>query len=204
MKIYVVGSGYNYANWIEGAKLVYQPKFAEMLLFTGGADVSPALYGQPMGKYTSINKERDIRELEIYNEYKHLPKLGICRGAQLLTVLSGGKLIQHVENHSFPHDLITSDAVLNINSYHHQMMYPFDVEHKLLGWTKNISDVFLDGDDKNVRMTVEPEVVWYPQTRSFCIQGHPEMMKYGKTHIWLNSQMQRHMGYKPTSFSEFY
>src|SRR5690606_5736000 len=75
-----------------------------MLVFTGGHDVDPALYGEPVGEYTSCNKKRDILESTIYSCYRNFPKIGVCRGAQFLTVMNGGGLIQHVNNHTTSHN----------------------------------------------------------------------------------------------------
>lgn len=170
-------------------------------LFTGGADVSPDLYGEPIGMATSINQQRDIDESDLFELLWNKPKLGICRGSQFLTVKSGGRLIQHVENHTHDHyidvnniefikytkkkeDYIPSsniDRTLTITSTHHQMMFPYNLKknnYTIIGWSKKYrSNVYLDGNNKQIDVPenfLEPEIVYYNTTNSLCIQGHPE------------------------------
>ena len=69
----------------------------DLIVFTGGEDVNPQYYGEQLGKYTHINSNRDNKEVDCFNRFRNVvPMLGICRGNQLLTVLNGGKVIQHV------------------------------------------------------------------------------------------------------------
>lgn len=154
----------------------------DLILFTGGADVDPDQYEEPIGKYTSINKERDAKEIDIFYKFRHIPKLGICRGAQLLTVLAGGKLIQHVEGHGEKHYISIKDfGDYMIPSTHHQMMYPYELNRKnfeLKAWSSNFrSTTYLDGNNKEIETPIdflEPEIVEYPSIKALCIQGHPE------------------------------
>jgi putative glutamine amidotransferase len=68
------------------------------LMFTGGSDVDPALYGEPPHPTTNVKPERDTAELVLMRAAldADLPVLAICRGLQLLTVAYGGKLHQHL------------------------------------------------------------------------------------------------------------
>lgn len=66
-------------------------------LFTGGHDVSPALYGQPAsGQCEACCQERDEMETILFSLIfeQDKPALGICRGIQLINVLMGGTLYQ--------------------------------------------------------------------------------------------------------------
>lgn len=167
----------------------------DLVLFTGGADVNPSLYGEMKGKNTYINEKRDEVDSNMFYNLAHVPKIGICRGAQLLTVLSGGKLIQHVEGHSTTHSIAFLKKYIpyiysgssskfidrDITSTHHQMMYPFNLKRnkfEMIAWSKfNNSSTYLNGDDKEIDLVddfVEPEIVFYKQSNSLCIQGHPE------------------------------
>jgi anthranilate synthase component 2/putative glutamine amidotransferase len=69
------------------------------LILAGGADVDPARYDQDAGAHTTATRpERDASELALLQAALDLdlPLLAICRGMQLLNVLLGGTLIQHV------------------------------------------------------------------------------------------------------------
>ncbi len=71
----------------------------DALVLVGGGDVDPAHYGQEPGPTTSgINPERDANELALLAAALEagVPVLAICRGVQLLDVLLGGTLHQHL------------------------------------------------------------------------------------------------------------
>ena len=69
------------------------------LVFTGGSDIDPALYGQaPEPETVPVVRHRDDSELELLHAALDggLPVLGVCRGMQLLNVALGGTLVQHL------------------------------------------------------------------------------------------------------------
>ena len=69
------------------------------LLITGGNDVNPDTYGQePNPNNDKPAPERDDWEFALLRGAlaRHLPVLGICRGAQVLNVALGGTLHQHL------------------------------------------------------------------------------------------------------------
>lgn len=170
-------------------ELLEKPRAVHFIFYSGGADVNPNIYGELQGKHTNIDAPRDEICKTIFNNYIRTPKLGFCRGSQFITAMSGGKLIQHVEGHATgkQHEIEVHfekqvhPTTYKITSTHHQMMYPFDLEdhnYNLLGWSKvSKSMVYLDGEDKQIELPVkfvEPEIIYYPQTRALAIQGHPE------------------------------
>lgn len=171
----------------------------DLVVFTGGEDVDPSIYGEKKGKFTYSNPTRDHLEIETFNNISfNVPKLGICRGAQLLTVLNQGKLIQHVENHNNSNHRITmtqdSDYedgyVYNISlpSDHHQMMYPYnlkDDQYELLAHSEFfLSETYLNGNNEEIKLPnnfLEPEIVYYKNNNSLAIQPHPEWIQDFKT-----------------------
>jgi len=69
------------------------------LIFSGGSDLDPDLYGQEAHpETTGIVAERDSAELVLLRAalVRDLPVLAICRGSQVLNVALGGELIQHL------------------------------------------------------------------------------------------------------------
>lgn len=69
------------------------------LIFTGGSDVHPDLYGHsPHPRLGQTIRERDDFELRLARGAiaRRIPILGICRGMQLLNVALGGTLEQHL------------------------------------------------------------------------------------------------------------
>lgn len=69
------------------------------VLFTGGDDIDPALYGQaPHATYTPAEDGRDTYEIALARAAvaAGLPILAICRGMQVLNVALGGTLVQDI------------------------------------------------------------------------------------------------------------
>lgn len=160
--------------------LVTDINHADLVVFTGGADVSPHLYGDHKHPYTGNNPLRDVREQRTYNYARELniPMVGICRGGQFLNVMSGGRMYQHVSNHTMSHeivDVITGETVY-VTSTHHQMMMPSE-KGLIVAVSSGVSsdrewfdqEVFRrDNTDQGI------EVVFYEHTKSLCFQPHPE------------------------------
>jgi putative glutamine amidotransferase len=69
------------------------------LIFSGGSDLDPELYGQdPHPKTVGVVEERDRAELALLEAAlaRDMPVLAICRGSQVLNVARGGDLVQHL------------------------------------------------------------------------------------------------------------
>jgi putative glutamine amidotransferase len=69
------------------------------IVFSGGADVDPALYGAaPHPETDEPQARRDAGELALLSAAleRDLPTLAVCRGFQLLNVARGGDLVQHI------------------------------------------------------------------------------------------------------------
>jgi putative glutamine amidotransferase len=76
------------------------PRYVHLIdgiLFSGGNDLDPSLYGQPWHpKAQPIDPERQKFELALLAEIerRRTPALGICLGSQLMNVYRGGSLNQ--------------------------------------------------------------------------------------------------------------
>jgi gamma-glutamyl-gamma-aminobutyrate hydrolase PuuD len=157
----------------------------DVVLFGGGADIYPGLYGEEPGMYAGVNRmgTRDTLEKLYFDLAQGVGAacLGVCRGAQLLCALSGGKVIQHVTHHAGEnHSIETVEGEdLLVSSCHHQMMNPFTLkpeQYKLVAWAHNRSTCYLTENEKTFKMPTEPEVVYFPETKSLGMQYHPEFM----------------------------
>lgn len=188
-KVYVVGlTDKEYASWLNDYLLTDNLEEADIVMFTGGEDVDPSLYGCEKHSTTYSNLKRDYAEKAIFEQVKpNQLCVGICRGAQLLTVLNGGLLIQNVSGHAMfgTHTIINlhgSDRY-EITSTHHQMQYPFNLESGIdfdLLYVTNKRSLFYEGDGIEKSPTYEPEIVLYHKEglpKCLAIQGHPEIMR---------------------------
>ena len=190
-KVYVVGEAKHYANFIKGVKLINDLENADIVIFTGGEDVDPSLYDAERHPLTYSNIERDLYEKSIFEKIKpNQLVVSVCRGSQLMCVLNGGKLVQHVENHGLYHThpiyFTELDMVYEITSTHHQMQYPYNLSYKdytLVAVSDGRRSSIYEGDGINTDCIVvhgEPEIVIYHKEnmpRCIAIQGHPEYMR---------------------------
>jgi gamma-glutamyl-gamma-aminobutyrate hydrolase PuuD len=152
-------------------------KNLDAVIFTGGADICPYLYGQELHPKTQPDYRRDMFEIGIHRRIPlSVPKIGICRGGQLLNVLSGGSMWQHVNNHCGEHDAIdlVTNKTVKVTSIHHQEMRPSSdaiIMAKASMATEKYSPHI---EMKDVPKDSDIEACYYPHTKSYCIQGHPE------------------------------
>lgn len=159
----------------------------DCLVLNGGADINPFIYGQKKHPRTHpVAFRRDLHELKLIKSLpKSFPKLGICRGGQLLNCLSGGSLWQDVDNHTGGHEMwdLLNNRVITVSSIHHQMMKP--AEDAIVLGCADVSTYREDDESRyefskdNKNDWDDPEILYYSDTNSLCIQGHPE---YGTYH----------------------
>lgn len=157
------------------------------IVFSGGLDVDPRLYrGQDDHETLSrIDYERDGTEIDLIRELiaLQLPMLFICRGIQILNVVLGGSLWEHVpdivgdeilhrlpDKASTPHRVsVTPDSRLarimgqtdvSTASWHHQAV-------RELAGGLNIIARAPDGIVEAIELVDRPELV--------AVQWHPEL-----------------------------
>ena len=180
-KIYVVGGHVGYANWMKG-EITNEMENADLVVFTGGEDVCPLLYGEKnIHPRTYYNLNRDYREIEAYEKALNLKKkmIGICRGHQFLSVMNGAKLIQHQHNPGNHKMTSYTKKEMTINSLHHQAVYPFllpESKYHIVGHSQDISEIHQNGLSEEYEVPVEIEAIYFPETQCLGIQCHPEMM----------------------------
>jgi len=141
----------NYAEAIAGAgglpvALPHLPALAEDLLdriealvVTGGAfDVDPALYGDAARHASvSLKEVRTATELALVRGAlaRDMPVLGICGGEQLLAVVLGGALIQHIPD-SVPNALAHEQPNPRDQAGHSVAVVPGTLLHRIVGTGK--------------------------------------------------------------------
>jgi len=112
------------------------------LLLAGGGDIQPSRYGDEDVACTNVDPVRDELEFKISADAidRDIPILGICRGFQVLNVVRGGKLVQHLYGHEALGELVqhsdvrprpgslleaaSSGQQITVNSRHHQGVTP--------------------------------------------------------------------------------
>lgn len=157
---------------------------ADLVIFGGGSDVDPALYGAKRHDTTFFNSARDSSDIDLYLLcVEHgIPMLGICRGAQFLHVMNGGVLYQDVDGHMGPHsmyDVVNNQHIDKISSVHHQMV----VENvqggmQIIGTSAKSNERALDNNNIKVGTNADIEAFFYRDTCCLGIQGHPEYEGY--------------------------
>lgn len=191
-KLYLVGgtSYFDYVNWILplGFELTKQLEESDLIVGAGGEDWGPEYYNEPYHPTTYTSDSRNQYEWEIFNKAikLNIPLVGICRSAQGASVISGGKLCQHVR-HPSSHSIKTfDDKIFKVTSSHHQMMFPFnlpDEDYKIIGFTENLSPFHEGGNQEEMNPPVEPEIVYFRKTRFLGIQNHPEWMDLNSENV---------------------
>jgi gamma-glutamyl-gamma-aminobutyrate hydrolase PuuD len=186
MKIYIVGGDVLIEEMYRerGHEVTNDFKTADIIQFTGGADVSPSLYGENKHPETSCSPMRDQVELEVYKRclLDGKPMVGICRGGQFLNVMNGGKMYQHVDGHDRTHELLDSytNQLHVVTSTHHQMMIPAIIADNrkpvvvATACEASMLEKALSVTRIKKNLWTDIEVVWYPETNSLCFQPHPE------------------------------
>lgn len=160
-------------------------KLLDALIITGGDfDINPKLYNQKKRGSKNIKNRRTNFEIAIYKNFLELnkPILGICGGAQLINVASGGTLIQDLKQNPINHEQVnprneTSHKInivnnsklfeickkklISVNSAHHQAI-------KKVGKGFKISAKSLDGIIEGIEH----------KTHKWCLglQWHPEFL----------------------------
>lgn len=164
---------------------------ADAFVLWGGQDIHPSYYGQRRGPNSQAwdkPTERDIWEWQAmkYCKANNIPIIGICRGAQFMCAFSGGKLIQHVNNHTgADHPVVCADGeMFDVTSCHHQMLDLTDTDGELLAWTPTNRSTVYYGQSaetpEHLQQALvtgtfkEPEIVYFPGINGLAIQGHPE------------------------------
>jgi putative glutamine amidotransferase len=146
---YALRENYCDVIWDAGGLPLPLPHFAEGasdyldriqgLVITGGAfDVDPALYGEGEQRHATVTlkEKRTAFEFAITRGAlaRNLPILGICGGEQLLNVVLGGPLIQHIPD-AVPNALAHEQPNPRHEPGHSVTITPGSLLHRITGVT---------------------------------------------------------------------
>lgn len=161
---------------------------ADLVVFTGGDDVNPALYGKKPHSSTRWDDERDRSDIEMYNlcYEQGIPMFGVCRGAQFLHVMNGGTLIQDISGHQAAHsiiDMATKKSILS-SSVHHQMCEKND-KMEVVAQHFSRTTRHYDNVRSETGYQADVEAYFYRDTACLGVQGHPEYRGYAGFGKWV-------------------
>ena len=152
------------------------------LVFAGGADLDPALYGEEAAPETSgLRPERDAAEAPLMRAAleQDVPVLGICRGMQLMAEVRDGALVQHLPD-TVGHE--GHRPAPGVYGLHDVRLEPGSRAHQILGDAVSVPSYHHQGLAKPGSLTVtgwadddSPEVVEEPDHRfAIGVLWHPE------------------------------
>lgn len=157
----------------------YLLEHCDGLVFTGGNDIDPTLYGEETLNDTVVPApERDAGEPRLcaLAMERDLPILGICRGIQIINVHFSGTLYQDIPaqlkteiDHRKHHDCqivpgtplweLLGEESIEVNSHHHQAVKDVAPGFAVMG---SCSDGIV-------------EAIWKPDAKFlWAVQWHPE------------------------------
>lgn len=203
-KVHIINSSDEYVHMFGkmGWEVVGIKDFfnADLIQFTGGADVTPMLYGESLHPKTYCSQRRDLEEAGYFAFAQRcsIPMAGICRGGQFLNVMNGGKMYQHANGHAKgrEHDLEDrfSGEQLSVTSTHHQMMIPgYNGEIIAVAYESKVKESY---DSVFLANEADVEVVYYDNTKSLCFQPHPEFHNADSTRDYYFELLNRYLGLK--------
>jgi len=119
------------------------------IMFTGGGDIDPALWGErPHKKTKLIHPRRQRFELLLYEQVRKLemPILALCLGMQLINVAHGGSIHQHLPDLDLDEDVDHGDH--NRLAEHNITL---DSHSKLTQWVQTQSIIVNSGHHQAVK-----------------------------------------------------
>jgi gamma-glutamyl-gamma-aminobutyrate hydrolase PuuD len=168
---------------------------ANIVIFSGGVDITPTLYDHghhPSTQHSDIIRDKAERAAYDIAKLRKKHCVGICRGAQLLHVLNGGRLFQNVDGHHGQHKVVYINEkkekyIVRVTSDHHQQM----IRHsgcKVWGYAglSTIKSTFTDNMEMAPGHLDDMEIIAYPETRTLCYQPHPEWSLKSDTNLFVD------------------
>lgn len=202
-------SGYKPYIVCEGMDVAAIAGDMDGLLLSGGKDLSPLLFGEDLewNGARKCNLVRDLFERDLYNAFlaQEKPIFGICRGFQLIGVLSNTELIQYFEQDvnklksvtqmhqqgevdiagENPVHIMECRGILEklcgkelpINSFHHQGFVLSNSTNDITnGWIHQCEEIFGWGRSRESARILEAFGIKVNGVKVAGVQYHPERM----------------------------
>lgn len=148
------------------------------IILTGGDDIRPSLYrGSAIdGNYSNERDSTEIKLLKIAVS-KSLPVLANCRGAQIMNVFFGGKLIQNIKEKNADNHVAVSHKIsiidyntrkffcktnFVVNSYHNHGIDSASLSKKLIPFAIS-NDGFIEGFYHPKHLMAG--ILWHPERK---------------------------------------
>lgn len=154
---------------LENEPIGEQVSKANVIIFSGGEDLNPYLYGEA-NKSSGYNPERDAMEYSLLASAIQQKKyiLGTCRGLQLINVFFGGTLYQDISIHHTNTGFIWRSKILEsmfpvTNSMHHQGINQLASDFIPLGFTRdNLIEAIFSSELRTLAFQFHPELIASP------------------------------------------
>lgn len=154
------------------------------LLIPGGGDITPAFFGEKNTASKNIDTELDILQIQATELFikQRKPILGICKGMQLINVVFGGTIIQHLPT-AAQHQYTTEDQ------YHPVHNAPGTLAHFLYKDSCMVNSAHHQGigtlgKDLHIMQAAEDgiaEGIYHYTLPIVGVQWHPERIDTKKT-----------------------
>jgi gamma-glutamyl-gamma-aminobutyrate hydrolase PuuD len=165
--------------------LMKHPEEVSLVMFTGGEDVHPSLYGGveiPNLCMNNIRRDEFEKKVFAFCRKYNIKMTGICRGIQFLNVMAGGAMYQHIREHAgvlyhnayFPYD----NSIKRVTSTHHQLVNLPSGSIPIAWSQPSRSDIYIGAyGDEEEPPEHEIEAAIFPNINAMGVQYHPEMLR---------------------------
>jgi putative glutamine amidotransferase len=188
------------------------------IMFSGGGDVDPAHWRAAKHPETDIDPARDASELMLMKSAleRDMPVLGVCRGMQIMAVVTGGSLHQHLpdlighERHRAASGTDPLAASASAYGRHDVVLQPGSDAYGLLGSQLTVNSFHHQAVDDPGTFTAvgwcpEDHVVEIIEDRSCSfamgVQWHPERTADLRVFAALNEAAARRSGVSRTALA---
>jgi gamma-glutamyl-gamma-aminobutyrate hydrolase PuuD len=170
-----------------------RPETFDLVLFTGGEDVHPGIYGHRhySGKDSGGMCQRDMKEAFVFQLAQRfgIPMAGICRGLQFTAAMCGSTLVQDFGGHGWHSGTPIlakypdgKEATIEGLCMHHQMVdaNTLTPEMNVVGYVKSTGNprrkYYLSDNGRHIHQGMEIEAIFCTYPLMFGVQYHPESM----------------------------